>query len=178
MARGQHRSIGGRRFWVRLVPKILGSFERVNLAIGPPGFFIRALVQLPVMAEAERHGELITGFEAKAARLRKSQMMRVARLSSADKTRLGCEELEMRLVTQPFWVRQWRVGSYRSEPEQDRARSGPVAELTMAVFARLTFFAAGPSTAHSAGDHSNATAVESVLYHRGEIQSAGRALPE
>jgi hypothetical protein len=59
-------------------------------------------MQLPVMASAKRHREFIADFQADAARLRKSQMMRVAWLSSADKTRLPCDELEMRFVTQPF----------------------------------------------------------------------------
>jgi hypothetical protein len=59
-------------------------------------------MQLPVMASAKRHCELIADFQAYAARLRKSQMMRVARLSSADKTRLRYHKLEMRLVTQPL----------------------------------------------------------------------------
>jgi hypothetical protein len=59
-------------------------------------------MQLPVMASAKRHCELIADFQAYAARLRKSQMMRVARLSSADKTRLRCDELEMRFITQPL----------------------------------------------------------------------------
>jgi hypothetical protein len=54
------------------------------------------------MSTAERYCELIADFQANAARLRKSKMMRVARLSSADKTRLRCDELEMRFVTQPF----------------------------------------------------------------------------
>jgi hypothetical protein len=73
---------------VRLLPKSLGRFERVDLAIDPPCFFIGGLVQLPVMAAAERYGELVADFEAQGARLRKSKMMRVAGLSSADKTRL------------------------------------------------------------------------------------------
>ena len=73
---------------MRLLPKALGRFERVDLVIGPPGFFIGGLVQLPVMAAAERYGELVADFEAQGARLRKPEMMRVARLSSADETRL------------------------------------------------------------------------------------------
>ena len=86
--RGWCRSIDRCRFWVRLLPKTLGSFERVDLEILPPGFFIGGLVQLPVMAAAERYGELVADFEAQGPRLRKSEMMRVAGLSSADKARL------------------------------------------------------------------------------------------
>jgi hypothetical protein len=50
-------------------------------------------MQLPVMTTAEGHRKFIADFQAKAARLRKSKMVRVARLSSADKTRLRCNEL-------------------------------------------------------------------------------------
>jgi hypothetical protein len=57
-------------------------------------------MQLPVMPAAEGHCKLIADFQAHAARLRKSQMMRVARLSSADQAGLRCHEVEMRLVTQ------------------------------------------------------------------------------
>jgi hypothetical protein len=56
-------------------------------------------MQLPVMASAEGNREFIAHFQANAARLRKSKMMRVARLSSTDKTGLQCDKLEMRLVT-------------------------------------------------------------------------------
>src|SRR5262245_35734183 len=75
-------------------------------------------------------------------------------------------------------VRQWRVGPCRSDPERDRARSEPAAELMRSVFARLKFFAVGPSPAHIGGGHSSAMAGESVSYHRDEIQGAVRALPD
>ena len=107
---------------MRLLPKTLGRFERVDLEIGPPGFFIKCLVQLPVMAAAERHGELIADFEAKRARLRKSQMMRVARLSSVDQTRLGSDELKMRLVTQPLGLGNGELALV----DPSRNRIGPV----------------------------------------------------
>ena len=85
-----------------LFPKIFGDANRIDLQVFPPSQFVFSLMQLPVMASAKRHCELIADFQANAARLRKSKMMRVARLSSADKTRLRCDELEMRFVTQPF----------------------------------------------------------------------------
>ena len=59
-------------------------------------------MQLSMMPTAERYCEFIADFQTNAARLRKSQMMRVARLSSADNAGLGCDELEMCLVTQPL----------------------------------------------------------------------------
>ena len=47
----------------------------------------------------------------------------------------------------------------------------------MSVFARLKFFAAGRLPMHIGGGRSSAMAVESVLYHRDEIQNAGQGLP-
>ena len=59
-------------------------------------------MQLPVMPTTERYGELIADFQANGTRLGESKMMRVARLSTADQARLGCDKLQMRLVTQPL----------------------------------------------------------------------------
>jgi hypothetical protein len=85
-----------------LLPKILSGRQRIDLEVFPPGDFVTGLMQLPVMASAKRYCEFIADFHANAARLRKSQMMRVARLSSTDQTRLRCHKFEMRFVTQPF----------------------------------------------------------------------------
>src|SRR5262249_44721512 len=51
-------------------------------------------------------------------------------------------------------------------------------EPTRLVFGRLSFFGAGPSTAHIGGGHNSVTAVESVSYHRDEIQSGVWDLPD
>jgi hypothetical protein len=85
-----------------LLPKILCGRQRIDLEVFPPADFITSLMQLPMMSTAEGDREFIADFQANAARLRKPKMMRVARLSSADKARLRCDELEMRFVTQPF----------------------------------------------------------------------------
>jgi hypothetical protein len=45
--------------------------------IAPPGHFITGLVQLAMMATAERHGEHITDFETEGSGLGKAQMMRI-----------------------------------------------------------------------------------------------------
>ena len=47
-----------------LLPKILGDFQRVDVEILPPRNLITSLMQLSVMAAAERHGELIADFKA------------------------------------------------------------------------------------------------------------------
>src|SRR5262245_14628819 len=85
-----------------LFPKVLRDRKRIDLQVFPPVDFATGLVQLPVMAAAVQYGELIADFQSNAARLRRAQMMRVAGLSSADKTWLRCHELEMRFVTQPL----------------------------------------------------------------------------
>ena len=73
---------------MRLFPKPLGDFERVDLEILPPGYLITGLVQLPMMAAAERHGELIADFEAQGSGLGRPQVMRIGRLPAADEAGL------------------------------------------------------------------------------------------
>src|SRR5262245_10023619 len=85
-----------------LFPKILGDANRIDLQVFPPSRFITCLMQLPVMPTTERYGELIADFQTNATQLGESKMMRVARLSTADQARLGCDKLQMRLVTQPL----------------------------------------------------------------------------
>jgi hypothetical protein len=55
-------------------------------------------MQLPVMTPAERNNELIAYLQAYCSWLRKAQVMRIAGLSTADKTRLGRYEFQMSLV--------------------------------------------------------------------------------
>jgi hypothetical protein len=59
-------------------------------------------MQLPVMATAERDGELVADFHAERSRLRKAQVMWIGWLPSAHQARLGGDELQMRLVAQPL----------------------------------------------------------------------------
>src|SRR5262245_48845294 len=59
-------------------------------------------MQLPVMPTTERYGELIADFQANAAQLGESQMMRIARLPTANQARLRCNEFQMSLITQPL----------------------------------------------------------------------------
>ena len=73
-----------RRFWPRLLPQSLGDRERVDIEGLPPDYFIAGLMQLPVMATAEWHSELVADFETERSGLRKPQVMRIGRLSAAD----------------------------------------------------------------------------------------------
>jgi hypothetical protein len=71
-----------------IVPKSLVDLQCINIKILPPRYFIASLMQLTVMAAAERHGKLIADLEAQGPGLRKAQMMRIGRLAPADQARL------------------------------------------------------------------------------------------
>lgn len=73
---------------MRLRPRLLGDFERVDLEIAPPRHFIAGLVQLAVMTAAKWDCKLIAHFEAERSGLRKAKMMRVGGLSAADEAGL------------------------------------------------------------------------------------------
>ena len=53
----------GRRLCVTFGPERFGNFERVDIEVLPPGDFIAGLMQLPMMAAAERHRKFIADFE-------------------------------------------------------------------------------------------------------------------
>jgi hypothetical protein len=81
-----------------LFPKVLGGFQRIDFESFPPRNFIAGLMKLPVMASAEWHCELIADFKADGSRLNKPQMMRIARLPTADQTRLRGDKFQVDLV--------------------------------------------------------------------------------
>jgi len=56
-------------------------------------------MQLPVVAAAEGHRELIADFETDCPRLGKAQVMGIAGLSAANQARLRGDKFQMRLVT-------------------------------------------------------------------------------
>jgi hypothetical protein len=84
---------------VTLLPQALGNPQHIDAETLPPDDLIADLMQLPMMAVAERDGDLIADLHADRARLRKAQMMRVGCLTAADKTRLRGNEFQMGLVT-------------------------------------------------------------------------------
>jgi hypothetical protein len=59
-------------------------------------------MQFAVMTAAKRDGKLIAYFEADRFWLRKTQVVGIGRLSSADETWLCSDEFQVRLVTQSF----------------------------------------------------------------------------
>jgi hypothetical protein len=80
---------------LRLMPQPLRLALRINPTLLPPSFFGADIMERSVMKQAKRHGPFVTRFARQRARLRKLEMMRLARCSSADKTRQGRDELEV-----------------------------------------------------------------------------------
>jgi len=89
------------RIWVRLLPKLTGACKRVDICFFPPGDLITDLMQLAMMAAAERDGEFVAHFETDGSGLGKAQMVRVRWLTPANQAGLGCDELQMSSVAQP-----------------------------------------------------------------------------
>jgi hypothetical protein len=69
---------------MRFEPQRTRGAGRIEPDLLPPPCFITMTMELAVMSPAQWDGELVTGFAAERAVLRKTQMMRVARLTSAD----------------------------------------------------------------------------------------------
>ena len=83
---------------MRLLPKLSGNAKGVDLEFFPPSSFIAGLMELAVMASAERDGELVADFDSQCARLCEAEMVRVARVATAYKARLGSHEAQMGFV--------------------------------------------------------------------------------
>jgi hypothetical protein len=85
-----------------LLPELSGDFQSIDFLTFPPGDFVAGLVQLAMMTAAERYGELVADLHADGARLCKTQVMRIARLPTADEAGLGGDEFEMDPVVYPL----------------------------------------------------------------------------
>ena len=72
-----------------MLPETFCDLKRIDLQIAPPGSLIAGLVQLSVMAAAQRYGELITHLETDRPRLREPQVVGIGRLPAANQARLG-----------------------------------------------------------------------------------------
>jgi hypothetical protein len=77
-----------RRQRMRLEPRRPGRDRRVYADSRPSGGFVTATMDLPVMAPAQRDGELVADPAAKRPALGKSQVMSIRRLSAADQARV------------------------------------------------------------------------------------------
>ena len=85
-----------------LLPKVSRNLQGIDFLVLPPRHLIARLVQLAMVPAAKRHRELVAYFHADGARLRKSQMMRIAGLPAADEAGLGGDEIQVRSVAYPL----------------------------------------------------------------------------
>src|SRR5262245_53280621 len=125
-----------------LFPEILGDPKRIDLQVFPPSHFVACLMQLPVMPSTERYGELIADLHPKRSGLGETQVMRIGGLTSADKTRLGRDELEMRFVSQPLGLGNSELafvnrGWSRIQPVRDKRWSQRGLLLVGRIFSEL-----------------------------------------
>ena len=93
---GASRILGG------FAPKVLGNLQCVDFQIFPPDHLIASLMQLPVMAAAKGDREFVADLYPERSGLRKPQVMRIGRLSTAHEAWLRGNKSQMRFVTQPF----------------------------------------------------------------------------
>jgi hypothetical protein len=93
---------------MRLKPQAPGSGQRVDSGSAPPRGFIAVSVKLAMMTAAQRDGELVADLAAKCTTLREAKVVRIAGLSSADKTRLPSDMPDVLAIPHParFWEQQ------------------------------------------------------------------------
>ena len=80
------------------LPEPFGDFHGIDVEVFPPGGFVADLVELAMMAAAERDGEFVTDFAAERSGLRKAEVVSIGRLPAADETGLDRDEFQMGLV--------------------------------------------------------------------------------
>ena len=84
-----------RLVWMRLLPELPRDAQRVYSKFIPPDRFVSCLVQLPMMAAAERDRKLVAHLDAERARLCEAEMVGVTRLAPADDTGLGSNKTKV-----------------------------------------------------------------------------------
>ena len=73
---------------MRLKPQGSGGGQWIDSRSAPPRSFVAVAMKLAMMPPAQRDGELIADLAPESPRLGETQMMRVRRAATADKTRL------------------------------------------------------------------------------------------
>src|SRR5262249_34603285 len=85
-------------------------------------------MQLPMVAAAERHRELIANFQTDCPRLGKAQVMGIAGLPATDQARLRGDKLQMCLVTQPLRFREGELALVESQSQSQSQNHGQSAK--------------------------------------------------
>src|SRR4051812_32048083 len=81
-----------------LRPQSLRDRQGIEIVFCPPIALVPEPVNLPMVATAERHRELIAHLASKRPRLRKPKMVRIGRLTPTKETGLRGDELQVSLV--------------------------------------------------------------------------------
>jgi hypothetical protein len=87
---------------MRLLPKLPGKAKGVDLEAFPPRSFVAGLMERAVVAPAERHGELVADFDSECARLRKPDVVRIARVATANEARLSSHKAQVGFIAAAF----------------------------------------------------------------------------
>src|SRR5208282_4980056 len=74
--------------------------------ISPPGGFIAAVMNFPMMSATQRDGEFVAYLPPECPVLRKPEMVGIRRLPAANETRTLGDEFDMRPVANPPRLRQ------------------------------------------------------------------------
>ena len=91
---------------MRLKPQGSGSGQWIDSGSTPPRGFIAVSVEFAMMPPAQRDGELIADLAPKCTTLREAQVMRIARFSAADKTRLLSHMPDVLAIPHPARFRE------------------------------------------------------------------------
>jgi hypothetical protein len=81
-----------------VLPKLLGSGDRINFELFPPCRFVSPAMKDKMVRTAERDRKLVADPAAQRSRLRESQVMSVRWPPSAQQARLRGYELEVRAI--------------------------------------------------------------------------------
>ena len=81
-----------------LQPQGASSDRRIDASLDPPGGLVTAVMDLTMMAPAERDCELVTNLATKRRRLCKSQVMGVGGPTATDQARVFGNRLDMLAV--------------------------------------------------------------------------------
>ena len=114
-------------------PEPARGVDRLDASSRPPIYFLAGPVQLTVMRPAQRHRKFIADLSTESARLRKTQMVRVAGLAAADEAGLFGHKAQVGLSRRRF--------------------ASGMASTLLSMRERISSFAAGGSS--SAGERSS-----------------------
>src|SRR5262245_22073982 len=93
-----------------LLPKAKRDRNRIDIELIPPRPFVASSVELAMMNAAQRHCELIRYPTPESARLRKPDVMGLARLATAHRARLTGNKAQMVFVAAAPGLRGETVG--------------------------------------------------------------------